>query len=196
MPINIATILAVICAIVATVLAVIFIMPEKRRASLNGFGKLIHDICNFKFLIIEKILKIIYVFATAYCVLLGFFMLFSGRTSYYYGWDVTSSSFQSYAGYGILVIILGPIVIRIAYEIVMMTVLLVKNVIDINRKLGTPKDSNSQDIFGASITNLFTSQKKTCPRCSKALKANATFCSNCGANLTPPPPPSAPSSEQ
>lgn len=35
---------AVLAAIAATVLAFIFLVPEKRRAKLNGFGKFIHDI--------------------------------------------------------------------------------------------------------------------------------------------------------
>lgn len=47
---------AVLAAIVATVLAFIFLVPEKRRAKLNGFGKFIHDTLNFKYLIISKVL--------------------------------------------------------------------------------------------------------------------------------------------
>lgn len=47
---------AVLAAIAATVLAFIFLVPEKRRANLNGFGKFIHDTLNFKYLIISKVL--------------------------------------------------------------------------------------------------------------------------------------------
>lgn len=59
-------IVAVIIAIVATVLAFIFIVPEKRRAQMGAFGKFLHDTCNFKYLIVEKILQALYIFATAY----------------------------------------------------------------------------------------------------------------------------------
>ena len=36
-------IIAVVLAIAATVLAFIFIVPEKRREKLNAFGKFLHD---------------------------------------------------------------------------------------------------------------------------------------------------------
>ena len=38
-------------AVVLTVLAFIFIVPENRREKLNAFGKFLHDLCSFKFLI-------------------------------------------------------------------------------------------------------------------------------------------------
>lgn len=53
---GIFTIVGGILAIVATVLAYVFIVPEKRREKLNAFGKFLHDTCNFKYLIVEKIL--------------------------------------------------------------------------------------------------------------------------------------------
>lgn len=45
---GIFTIVGGILAIVATVLAYVFIVPEKRREKLNAFGKFLHDTCNFK----------------------------------------------------------------------------------------------------------------------------------------------------
>ncbi len=48
---------AVLAAIAAMVLAFIFLVPEKCRAKLNGFGKFIHDTLNFKYLIISKVLQ-------------------------------------------------------------------------------------------------------------------------------------------
>lgn len=53
---GIFTIVGGILAIVATVLAYVFIVPEKRREKLNAFSKFLHDTCNFKYLIVEKIL--------------------------------------------------------------------------------------------------------------------------------------------
>ena len=44
--------------------------------------------------------------------------------------------FNEYVGArGLLMMILGPIIIRLAYEFIMMFILLVKNVIQINNKL-------------------------------------------------------------
>ena len=43
-------------------------------------------------------------------------------------------------GYGLLLMILGPIVVRLIFEFLMMALLLVKNVISINNKLRVPSN--------------------------------------------------------
>lgn len=126
--------IAVIPAIAATVLAFIFIVPEKRRAKLNAFGKFLHDTCNFKYLLVEKILQALYIFATAFTILLGFFSLF-----------------QAEFLVGLVMMIVGPIALRLVYELFMMAVLLLKNVIMINKKLKNQNDTadSSADVFAA-----------------------------------------------
>lgn len=176
-----------ILAIVATVLAFIFIVPEKRREKLNAMGKFLHDTFNFKYLIVEKILQALYIFFTSEMVILGFFMLFAVSDNYYTGrhW---------LGGYGILVMILGPIVIRLVYELLMMVVLLVKNVISINNKLRSQNDGGEKDsIFTApDMSGLRqqiqakaakepqpTAAPKFCGKCGTALDENGR-CPNCG----------------
>ena len=68
-----------ILAIVATVLAYVFIVPEKRREKLNAFGKFLHDTCNFKYLIVEKILQALYIFFTADMIILLWQSPLAGR---------------------------------------------------------------------------------------------------------------------
>lgn len=128
------TVAAVLLAIVATVLAFIFIVPEKKREKLNAFGKFLHDTCNFKYLVVEKLLQALYIFATSLVLLNGFFMLFQAPYGHWLGL------------YGILLMIVGPIALRLIYELLMMTVLLVKNVIMINKKL---KDQNGNADIGS-----------------------------------------------
>ena len=127
MPIYVAVILGVIVAIAGTVLAYLYILPEKKRASLPKFFQVVADLFNFKYLVLEKILKALYIFSTLACIGIGFFMLFSVT----YGWfDV------SYMGFwGLLVIILGPVITRLIYEGSMLVILLVKNTIELNEKL-------------------------------------------------------------
>lgn len=43
-------------------------------------------------------------------------------------------------GYGLLLMILGPIVVRLIFEFLMMALLLVKNVISINNKMRAPSN--------------------------------------------------------
>lgn len=135
--------IALVLAIAATVLAFIFIVPAKRRDQMGKFGKFLHDTCNFKYLIIEKILQALYIFATALTILIGFFMLFCTDWN---GWM---------GGKGILTMILGPIVVRVTYELLMMAVLAVKNIISINNKLRNQNDgSAAPDIFAPDMSTL------------------------------------------
>ena len=196
------SILIFVLAIVATTLAFVFIVPEKKRSRLNGFGKFLHDMVNFKFLIIEKIMQALYIFATAFVVLAGFFMLFyveEGYHSYYY-----STPDKWYGGYGLLTMVLGPIVIRIVYEFMMMTILLVKHVIQINCKIKNQNEnSDSSDLFNVPTKNAYVApaapqapyepyapQAPAAPQTPYAPQAPvapeaATFCTNCGSHLNP-----------
>ena len=141
-------IISFLLAIVATVLAFVFIVPEKKRETLNAFGRFLHDTFNFKYLIVEKILQALYIFATAYTILGGFFMLFQTTPAYsdFYG---TSYGSSWLGGYGILVMIVGPIIIRLVYELLMLIIILVKNFISINSKLKNQNGDMQKDFFSA-----------------------------------------------
>ena len=178
-------VLAILSALAATVLAFIFIVPEKKKAKLNKIGKIAHDICNFKFLIIEKVMQALYIFSTALVVMFGFFLLFyveQGYQGYYY-----SSPDRWYGGYGILLMIVGPIAVRFAYEILMMFILLVKNVIQINSKLKS--EGGDKDIFATTIEDIKeevaepVAQSNVCPVCKQEIEAGAEFCPFCGAKM-------------
>lgn len=132
-------IVGIIVGLVLTILLYVLVFPESRKASLNGFFQFIKDFFDMKYLLIEKILKFIYVLNTMTVISVGFFLLF-GRT------------FVS----GLLMIIFGPIVQRILYEAVMLGILLVKNTIEINNKLGGSKEGSA---FGGS----FSMPKKPAP---------------------------------
>ncbi len=184
------TILALVFAIVATVLAFVFIVPAKKRARLNKFGKFLHDTLNFKYLIIEKILQALYIFATAYVILTGFFMLFYVEESYGY----YRSSSEWYGGYGLLLMLLGPIAIRIVYEFMMMALLLVKNVIQINKKLKSADDTDNSDPFSVPTKEIYAEPVQnynpnyTAPNDYQNPAPQPTgdlFCANCGTRLSP-----------
>ena len=128
---------------VATILAYVFIVPESRREKLNAFGKFLHDTFNFKYLIVEKILQALYIFFTADLIILGFFMLFAAPEDFF-------GHRHWLGGYGILIMILGPILIRLVYELLMMAILLLKNVISINNKLRNQNGKEEKDsVFAA-----------------------------------------------
>ena len=176
-------IIATILAIIATVAAFILIVPESKREKLGRFGKFLHDAVNFKFLIVEKILQALYIFVTAYVILCGFFMLFMAPETW--------TGRHWLGGYGILLMVLGPIAVRLCYELLMMAVLLLKNVISINHKLADQTGKGSGDVFAA--PNMQEMKEALRQRREAAQAAQATaqaaqsqpanFCSQCGAKL-------------
>lgn len=127
MPVEIAITIGAILAVAATVAAYIFIIPDSKREGLNKFLKWVHDVCNFKLLYIEHILKALYILETAFCLIAGFLMLFSVIDGFF---------FTVYVGWaGLLVMIVGPIITRLIYEALMLAVLHLKATREINDKL-------------------------------------------------------------
>ena len=127
MPVETAITLGSILAVIATVAAFIFIVPDKKRSGQNKFLQWVHDVLNFKILYIEYILKALYILETAFCICAGFFMLFSVINGFF---------FTVYIGWaGLLVMIIGPIINRLIYELLMLAVLHLKATREINDKL-------------------------------------------------------------
>ena len=97
--------------------------------------------------------------------------------------DYYASYSKSFAGEGLALLILGPVVVRLVYELLMMTIILVKNVVDINKKMlvtggaavSTPvvKDAEAP-----------TEEKgRFCDQCGTEIKTDTAFCTNCGNKL-------------
>lgn len=197
---------AVIISIILTILLAILVIPEKRRNGLPKFFQVVHDICNFKGLLLEKVLKVLYIFSTINVMLTGIFTWFSGG----YNFGMTFLT-------GLLILVLGPILVRLAYEFLMLFVLLVKNVIQINNKLNGRSDNpfaNNIDLnqFKNSnapeqnytspyaqpvqpiqpeqpvVQNNYQPQQNNdsvrfCTTCGTKITGNTDVCPNCGKHL-------------
>ncbi len=172
----VANILGLIFAIVATVLAVIFVMPQSKAPKLNKFLYTIHNIINFKTLLIEKILKILYVFSTCYAILAGFFMLFSWDNSYSSLFGLSGTKYNG--GTGLLFMILGPIVIRLVYESLMMFIIMVNNTIELRKHFcDGDKDSEAPAQGAEKVEPHYV----FCSKCGTRYNENAGGCPNgCG----------------
>ncbi len=154
--------IVVLAALLLTVLAFIFIIPEKRRQKLGGFFSWLHGVFNFKKLLIESIFKFFYVFSTIFIIADSIAMFF---------WMLGKGENVLPA---VLLLILGPIALRIMYELIMMFILLVNNVIAINNKL--PLNGKANNLKAAPA-------KKICPNCGAELNDGDTFCTSCGTAL-------------
>ncbi len=155
MSVGVAYVLGILFAIVATVLACIFVWPQKRVPKMNKFMYALHNIVNFKSLMIEKLIKLLYIFSTCMVICIGFFMLFSVEETW------TGNVYMG--GAGILLIIIGPIVIRFSYELLMMSIVLVEGVTAIRKKI-------CDDEQGTEINSDVVK-----------MPPNYVFCTKCGA---------------
>ena len=160
---------AFIGAVVLTVLVFVLLLSRKKRDGLKGFWAKVADFFSFKHLYIEKFIQAIYIFTTFLFELMGFLMLFRTYTDWY-------GDTHWMGGRGLLIMIFSPIVIRLMYELVMMSVLLVKNVIQINSKLKDQTEGEERDIFDTSdidMTEAKEALKKTADKAAVLAKEGA-----------------------
>lgn len=174
---------ALIISLLLVVALYIFILPDKKRASLNKFFKVVHDFLKIKRLIVESIFRFIYVLCVAFTVVFGIFELFDSPEI------------------GLLLIIFGPIVSRIVFELSLLAVLLVKNVIEINNHLKgideTTDNKSEIDLhdvltgISKKIQNITESaspeapsgETQICSGCGQIIPKGSTFCTHCGKRI-------------
>lgn len=111
-----------IWAIIAAILAIVggilvyFLFVKAKTAPKGKFAKWLKDFLSFKVMWIEPILKVVYYIATIFIILFSFSYLALGGVG-----------FLSF----ILTLILGPVIIRILYEMTMMFIMIWRNTRDI-----------------------------------------------------------------
>lgn len=109
------TIIAFIISIAAGILIYYLFLKDTKPVSENV--QKLKDILNFKTMIIEPILKIVYLITTIFIIL--------------YSFSFIAINFAVF----LVLLILGPIVIRISYEIALILVMIWKNTKEINENL-------------------------------------------------------------
>ena len=115
---TVATSIGSALAFLVTIFICAYILPAGKEGKFTGFFKVVRDYFLMRYLIVEAIVRFFFVFATTTCICSGFFLMFS-RTGRY----SSSSNF------------LGPIICRIVYELLMIAILQLRNIIEINAKM-------------------------------------------------------------
>lgn len=136
-------VLGIIAAITLTVILCVKVLPAKYNGTFTKKPlQALHDYFNFKKLYLETILKVIFAFASIFCIANGILVATLGnlisvidiiRFDYNFA-DVLGSVFRNFI-MGVGIAVLMPIALRLVYEGILMFVLLVKNTIEINNKL-------------------------------------------------------------
>ena len=116
------TVIAFIIAIAAGIM--IYFMFVKDNKPVSEKLQKLKDLLDFKTMLIEPILKIVYIIATVFIILFSFGLI--------------SLNFVSF----LMVLILGPIAIRIVYELMMINIMIWKNTKEINESI-KPKNEVS-----------------------------------------------------
>ena len=186
MPAQYIPIIASVAGLVLTILAYVFIMPKKKDGKFtNAFSQWMHDFFHFKRLFIEDVLKFCYILATVTCVCMGVLYLIGMESYGYYG---SRSTFLQ----GFLMLLLGPILLRLFYEMGIMAILLVSNVIEINKKMGPLHGEEKPAAPVAPVKPVAPVQQPVapvapaqpagwfCPNCGTKNDAGNCFCCNCG----------------
>lgn len=106
---------AVLLAVAATVAICLLFMKKSKAATYQGFARKLYEFLDFRQFWLGKILKVLYIFTSVYMIISGVFTMFQ-------------SSFLI----GLLSMLLGPVVARIAYEMLLLLFSLYKEVKQIN----------------------------------------------------------------
>ena len=125
----ISVVLAFLVALTLVIMLYVLVMPKKKNGTFSGkFSQWLHDYFRFKKLYIESVLRFFFAFCTIFMICFGLFGTIAGII------NNPDNALQTLLS-GLSIMILGPIVLRLFYELTMMLIMLVQNVMDINKKL-------------------------------------------------------------
>ena len=125
----VAVFLALLVALTLVILLYVLVLPKKKNGTFSSkFAQWLHDYFRFKKLYIESVLRFFFAFLTIFMICYGLFAIIAGII------DTPDAAFEVLL-VGLGTMILGPIALRLVYELSMMLIMLVQNVMDINKKL-------------------------------------------------------------
>lgn len=145
MKLQTAITLGSIMAVVGTVLLYVKVLAKKDDDELGKFSSFLKDYFSFRKFYLETLLKFIFTLATLASICIGFWMLYAKE---YWGWYQ-----NSYTLYGLCLMVGGPIALRIIYELLMMAVIAVRNITEINEKIGGDAISSKSKDKGSKATS-------------------------------------------
>ncbi len=132
LPVNIALIGASIFTAILTIICIILFLPEKIRSKLPKKLQAIGGFFNLEKSYSEVLLKVVYIAGTVFSFLFGLFLTFTKyHTVGYNGKTTTAQPILL----GICIMILGPIALRIIFEIITLFIRRSKSTIELNEML-------------------------------------------------------------
>ena len=121
------TIVSVILAIIGGIVLYFTFLSKKNEGKFTGFLGWMYDFLTFKKMMIENLLKILYLIAAIF-ITLGSFALIS-------------TSFIAF----LMTLVFGNIAARVGYELFLVTLVICRNTTDINKKLGNKEVTKKEE---------------------------------------------------
>lgn len=111
------TIVSVILAIIGGIVLYFTFLSKKNEGKFTGFLGWLYDILTFKKMMIENVLKILYIIVALFVTLSSFGLM--------------SISFLAF----LLTLVIGNVLTRVIYELLLVKLVICKNTTEINKKL-------------------------------------------------------------
>lgn len=111
------TIVSVILAIIGGIVLYFTFLSKKNEGKFTGFLGWLYDFLTFKKMIIENVLKILYIIVALFVTLSSFGLM--------------SISFLAF----LLTLVIGNVLTRVIYELLLVKLVICKNTTEINKKL-------------------------------------------------------------
>lgn len=161
-----------VLAIVAGIVLHFTFLSNKNEGKFTGTLGWLYDFLAFRKLWIESILRLFYICTVCILCVSSIITLFSGFSKYVnFGASLVSS---------ILILVLGNLIARILYELSLLSVLMCRNIIEINRKISGIRGEQKETMHsGASFASDAAAD-------NNAFQDKPMFCKNCGAKITRP----------
>ena len=110
-------IISLVLAIIGGIVLYFTFLAKKNEGKFTGFTAWMYDFLSFKKMVIENILRILYLIVAIFITLSSFAMI--------------SSSFLAFIVY----LVVGNLVARIFYELFLITLIMCRNTTEINKKM-------------------------------------------------------------
>lgn len=120
-------VISAILAVIGGIVLYFTFLSKKNEGKFTGFLGWMYDFLTFKKMMIENLLKILYLIAALF-ITLGSFALIS-------------TSFIAF----LMTLVFGNIVARVVYELFLVTLVICRNTTDINKKLGNKEVTKKEE---------------------------------------------------
>lgn len=111
-------VIAVLAAIILGVVLYFTFLSKKNEGKFKGATEKVYNFLSFNKFYTEDILKLLYIVSAAVLTVLGLVLLFT----------------QSFLA-GLLTLVIGNVVLRISYELIMMFIILCRKTVSVDKKL-------------------------------------------------------------